>query len=77
MKKYGWIIVLMAILFALGTAAAETAPPPEGGTLPEFALPVPENTEHRMYLGIRNGDAVFRIPEIAAEIVIVEIFSMY
>lgn len=57
-------------------SAAELQPPPEGGTLPEVLLPVPEDPVQRAYLGLKQtGD--FRIPDIAAEIVIVEIFSMY
>jgi hypothetical protein len=77
MGKYRWMVGLMVAVFSAAVAGAETAPPPEGGTLPEIVLPAPDNTEHRLYLGIRNGDGVFRIPDIDADVVIIEIFSMY
>jgi len=44
--------------------------------LPEFALPVPQNDEQQQYLGVVGKDS-FTIPEIKAEVVIIEIFSMY
>jgi peroxiredoxin len=55
---------------------ASTAPPPEGGTLPAFTLPAPQEPEQRRYLGLPD-DAVFTIPDIKAEVVIIELFSMY
>ena len=57
-------------------AAAATSPPWEGGTLPDFSLPVPENPAQRAYLGLEGGGA-FKIPQIKADVVIIEIFSMY
>ena len=77
MGKYRWMIGLMVAVFSTAVAGAETAPPPEGGTLPEIVLPAPDSTEHRLYLGIRNGDDVFRISDIDAGVVIIEVFSMY
>ncbi len=65
-----WFIMVTA---ALGT---ESMPPPEGGVLPEIILNVPENPEHREYLGLTDKKT-FKIPEIKSEIVIIEIFSMY
>ncbi|MCU0561668.1 MAG: TlpA family protein disulfide reductase [Desulfobacterales bacterium] len=66
--------VIIAALPARSLSAA--APPAEGGTLPDIVLPVPEDPAHRLYLGLDPGKG-FRIPEIKAEVVIVEIFSMY
>jgi hypothetical protein len=69
---YGWVLLLV-----LGLAPAFGGqPPPEGGTLPDFVLPVPEDPVHRQYLGL-EADGNFRIPDIQAEVVIIEIFSMY
>jgi thiol-disulfide isomerase/thioredoxin len=59
---------------APATAAGE--PPAAGGKLPDIRLAMPADPEHRKYLGLQ-GTAPFAIPEIDAEIVIVEIFSMY
>jgi hypothetical protein len=75
---------LVKTLFALilcrlaiaGFAAAEIEPPAEGGVLPEIILRVPENSELQQYLGV-GGKETFTIPEIKAEVVIIEIFSMY
>ncbi len=58
------------------SAAAATAPPTEGGILPDITLEMPVDPVHREYLGLQEADS-FTIPEIDADIVIVEIFSMY
>ena len=55
---------------------ADSQPPAVGGVLPEFTLSVPKNDAHQNYLGVVGKDA-FSIPEIRADIVIIEIFSMY
>jgi hypothetical protein len=47
-----------------------------GGQLPEFKLPVPKSDEHQEYLGLAGRES-FKISEISAEVVIIEIFSMY
>ncbi len=60
----------------VGFAGAENKPPAEGGVLPEIVLSVPEKPELQQYLGV-TGKKTFTIPEIKAEVVIIEIFSMY
>ena len=72
-------IILALILFPLavaGFAGATVKPPAEGGVLPEIVLKVPENSELQQYLGV-SGKKTFSIPEIKAEVVLIEIFSMY
>jgi hypothetical protein len=72
-------LILSAILtfyLITGLAGAETKPPAEGGVLPGIVLDVPENSELQQYLGVA-GKQTFTIPEIKAEVVIIEIFSMY
>ncbi len=71
-----WIWLLALCLAGLPEAFAADQPPPEGGVLPFFELPVPAGPEHRQYLGL-DQKPVFTIPEIKAEVVIIEIFSMY
>lgn len=46
--------------------------------LPDFELPIPEETDHVNYLGIHGvaGDT-FVIADIDADIVLIELFSMY
>jgi thiol-disulfide isomerase/thioredoxin len=58
------------------SAAASTAPPTEGGILPDIILSLPQDPVHRDYLGLKGSDS-FKIPEIRASVVIIEIFSMY
>ena len=72
-------LILVAILcpFAVvGFAGAEVKPPGEGGVLPAIVLSVPDNSELQQYLGV-SGKKSFTIPEIKAEVVLIEIFSMY
>ena len=64
------------LLFAGVIADAASQPPAEGGLLPEIILTAPKNAEYQKYLGI-TGKKKFTIPEIKAEVVIIEIFSMY
>jgi len=62
-------------LLTASFAKADSQPPVVGGVLPGFDLAVPKNVEHQKYLGVAGK--TFTIPEIKAEVVIVEIFSMY
>jgi hypothetical protein len=72
-----FLIALWACLFlSFAAVGAESQPPPEGGLLPDIVLAAPKSPEHQDYLGI-SGKDTFKIPEIKAEVVIIEIFSMY
>jgi hypothetical protein len=64
------------LVLSIGAVGAESQPPPEGGLLPDIFLVTPKSPEHQDYLGI-TGKKTFKIPEIKAEVVIIEIFSMY
>jgi hypothetical protein len=70
------IALWVCIVLSNGAVGAESQPPPEGGLLPDIVLATPKSPEHQDYLGI-SGKNTFKIPEIKAEVVIVEIFSMY
>ena len=70
------LIPVVGLFFMVAFAAAESQPPPEGGILPDFDLSVPDSADHQAYLGLA-GKKTFKIPEIKAEVVIIEIFSMY
>ncbi len=71
------VAVLMGVLLlSPGFSSADSQPPAVGGVLPEFSLSVPKNDDHQRYLGVAGKEA-FSIPEIQAEVVIIEIFSMY
>jgi hypothetical protein len=64
------------LLVSAGFAWADSKPPAVGDQLPEFTLPVPKSDEHQKYLGLA-GKKSFKISEISADVVIIEIFSMY
>jgi len=74
---------LVALLYIFASLLATTSPvlsasepPPPGGTLPSFTLAVPEDAETRSYLGL-GDDGNFKVPQIKADVVIIEIFNMY
>jgi protein-disulfide isomerase len=69
------ITVLLFSAFAFSTLAANK-PPEKGEVLPFINLPVPKNIDERNYLGL-SGSGLFKIPQIKAKTVIIEIFSMY
>jgi peroxiredoxin len=45
--------------------------------LPEFQLPVPQSDTERKYLGLPAGKKTFKVNDIKARIVIIEVFSFY
>ena len=76
-KSFTTVAVLMGvILMSAGFSSASSQPPAVGGVLPEFSLSVPKNDDHQKYLGV-VGKKVFTIPEVEADVVIIQIFSMY
>jgi len=78
MKKASIVIwISIFLLLSIGLLSAGIAPPKEGGVLPEITLSVPEVQTHQNYLGITKNKKTFHIPEIKAEVVLIEIFSMY
>ena len=78
MKICGFYLKLTLLFLLMGPPvfAAEVLPPPEGGVLPGFVLKVPDNLKQRQYLGL-NDQGTFAVSEIHADVVIIEIFSMY
>ena len=78
MKK---ILILLTMLTTLlggfvFSALSADKPPGKGKTLPAINLPLPKNPAERGYLGL-SGSGFFKIPQIKADVVIIEIFSMY
>jgi hypothetical protein len=82
MKRIRLVAAWIALwLTGLGLVAAVPGlwagqPPAVGGMMPEVILPIPRQAEERDYLGLKAGDT-FKIPQITADVVIVEVFSMY
>jgi len=69
-------VLIGVILLTAGFSGADSRPPQVGSVLPEFRLSAPASAELQQYLGITGKDS-FTIPEIRADIVIIEIFNMY
>ena len=80
MKKISACLLVM--LFGLTVIAAPlwaVSPPAAGGSLPDFQLPAPKDSADKNYLGVSGPffSGPFKIPQIKANVVIIEIFSMY
>jgi thiol-disulfide isomerase/thioredoxin len=78
MKKKLMSFAVITILFftLVFQALAANKPPEKGEQLPVMNLPIPKNPEERNYLGL-SGSGSFKIQQIKAKVVIIEIFSMY
>jgi thiol-disulfide isomerase/thioredoxin len=73
------IAFVLAVVFSLSIALpifAADKPPQKGEKLPVISLPIPKNPAEKSYLGL-SGEGSFKIPQIKAKVVIIEIFSMY
>lgn len=67
-------LIVVALLYGQGICAA---PPVVGGVLPDFTLQAPKDSGQKSYLGLSWLGGKFTIPKIKADVVIIEIFSMY
>jgi peroxiredoxin len=77
------MMLLFAILlvFTRGNGHA-VQPPPVGGQLPDFELTIPDDGNERAYLNLPGGmnafgRGAFKVPQIEAPVVILQVFSMY
>lgn len=68
-------LALCALTFNSPVPAAKS-PPVKDAVLPEINLTVPSKHNYRSYLGLSSSGS-FKIPDIKARVVIIEIFSMY
>ena len=75
-KISGFAVVMLALFVATAIGAAENSPPKVGSALPEIELLKPNNSADLKYLGL-SGSGFFKINQIKARVVIIEIFSMY
>ena len=76
MKSCVFKLMLIFFLVCTPAGASKVLPPPEGDVLPDIVLTVPDDPKQQQYLQL-NGQGSFKIPEIKAEVVIIEVFSMY
>ncbi len=59
-----------------GPVFAAGAPPVKGGILPAIRLPIPGDSDEKIYLGL-SGEGFFEIPQIKAEGVLIKVFNLY
>lgn len=74
-ERYLLLLVVCFLICGYPAQAAESSPAKDY-VLPTLNLPTPPSPQERTYLGL-SGGGHFRIPQIKADLVIVEIFSMY
>jgi len=71
----GLLLILGLTLTTFGQAA--TAPPAKGESFPGITFPIPPDTNEKTYLGLTGSSGPFKINQIKAQAVLIEIFSMY
>ncbi|MCK9273600.1 MAG: redoxin domain-containing protein [Syntrophales bacterium] len=77
MIRFFKIALLIASVAIFPFTEVGIANPPEAGEVfRQLKLPFPEKKEHRQYLGVKKGES-FLIRDIEADVVIVEVLSMY
>jgi peroxiredoxin len=77
MREFCCIAIITVCTFAYSLSWAGS-PPVVGGMLPDIKLSMPKELADKNYLGLGIfGFGSFTIPEIKANVVIIEIFSMY
>jgi hypothetical protein len=69
------IIVICSFLMICPAQAADE-PPAVGDSLPPIKLAVPDDPQAKSHLGL-SGSGQFTVPQIEAQVVIIEIFNMY
>jgi len=78
MKRKLMPFALVAVFFLTVSSSIHAADktPQKGELLPVISLPIPKSPAEKSYLGL-SGEGSFKIPQIKAKVVIIEIFSMY
>ena len=71
----GLLLSLGLALIPLGLSVA-AGPPAKGDPFPAVTLPIPKDANDRNYLGL-SGSGTFKLSQVKAQAVLIEIFSMY
>jgi peroxiredoxin len=74
-KRYLVAMILLTLALS-GPAFAAGSIPVKGGTLPAIRLPVPGDSDEKIYLGL-SGEGFFEILQIKAEGVLIKVFNLY
>jgi len=77
MKKILVLAVVAAVVLSGTMDAAQGAQPKVGDKLFDFTLPVPGERSDRTYLGLSGWGKTFKMADIKANLVLIEILSMY
>jgi peroxiredoxin len=70
------LAVIVTLLWVASATTAASFPPAVGGSLPDITLPAPRDSTDKNYLGL-SGFGSFKISQIRAKVVVIEIFNMY
>ena len=70
------VILAVCLILTIHPAVALNQPPAVGEALPPIQLVVPQDAAAKSYLGL-SSSGQFTIPQIKAQAVIIEVFSMY
>ena len=76
-KISGLIMIVLTLFMANAIGAAENSPPKVGSTLPDFELPMLNNPADLQYLGLPTGGKSFRINQVKAKAVIIQIYGAF
>ena len=76
MKKIFSFLIIVSCFTCMSQVAYAVECPSEGSIFPDIILPVPQQASEKDYLGITYNQP-FEISHIKAQVVIIEIFSMY
>jgi thiol-disulfide isomerase/thioredoxin len=77
MKKSFLLSVLLLFTLAAAIPALAAGQPKPGEKLFDFTLPVPAERADRNYLGLSGWGKTFKMADVKADIVLIEILSMY
>lgn len=75
-RKISGLVFFLAVFMMTAISSAEINPPQAGGVFPEIELLKSSNPVDLTYLGL-SGSGIFKIQQVKADVVIIEIFSMY
>ena len=76
-KISGLIAIILTLFIATAISAAENGPPKVGSPMPAIELPMLNNPADLQYLGLTAGGKFFKINQVKAKVVILQIYSMY
>jgi peroxiredoxin len=71
-----FLTIFLSLSFLRLSVHAGEVMPAKGDIFPKISLTMPERADAREYLGL-TGNGSFRISQIKADVLIIEIFSMY